>query len=125
LEYVVVLAGLKRSVCQDFAITALFHQQGCVQVKRSKTNWLPLAAGHGGRPAPHPLMHRSQTIDYGIILSGEIWLVLDDSEILCKAGDVIVQRGTSHAWSNRSDCPCRIAFVLIDAKFSEELTSKF
>ena len=66
-------------------------------------------------------MHRSETIDYGIILSGEIYLVLDDSEVLCKQGDVIVQRGTSHAWSNRSDEPCRVAFVLIDAKFGADL----
>ena len=51
-----------------------------------------------------------------MILTGEIYLVLDDSEVLCKAGDVIVQRGTSHAWSNRSDKPCRIAFILIDAQ---------
>ena len=66
---------------------------------------------------PHPLMHRTKTIDYGIILSGEIWMVLDDSEVLCKAGDVIVQRGTNHAWANRSDAPCRVCFVLIDAEF--------
>ena len=44
-------------------------------------------------------------------------MVLDDSEVLCKAGDVIVQRGTNHAWANRSDAPCRVCFVLIDAKF--------
>ena len=66
---------------------------------------------------PHPLMHRTKTIDYGIILSGEIWMVLDESEVLCKAGDVIVQRGTNHAWANRSDQPCRVCFVLIDGKF--------
>lgn len=66
---------------------------------------------------PHPLMHRTKTIDYGIVLSGEIWMVLDDSEVLCKAGDVIVQRGTNHAWSNRSDAPCRMCFVLIDGEF--------
>ena len=66
---------------------------------------------------PHPLMHRTKTIDYGIILTGEIWMVLDDSEVLCRPGDVIVQRGTNHAWANRSDAPCRVCFVLIDGKF--------
>lgn len=66
---------------------------------------------------PHPLMHRTKTIDYAVIMTGEIWMVLDDSEVLCKAGDVVVQRGTNHAWSNRSDAPCRIAFVLIDGAF--------
>jgi mannose-6-phosphate isomerase-like protein (cupin superfamily) len=95
------------------------------KVQRGGSNWLPLAEGHNGKPAPHPLMHRSETIDYGIILTGEITLVLDDSEVLCRAGDVVVQRGTSHAWSNRSDRPCRVAFVLCDAKFSPALATKF
>ena len=62
----------------------------------------------------HPFMHRTKTVDYGIVLEGEIWLVLDDSETLMRAGDVSIQRGTAHAWSNRSDKPCRMAFVLID-----------
>ncbi len=75
--------------------------------------------------APHPMMHRTETIDYGIVLSGEIYAVLEDSETLMKAGDVIIQRGTNHAWSNRSGQPCRIAFILIDAKFDSELAEKF
>ncbi len=62
----------------------------------------------------HPLMHRTETIDYALVLSGECYMVLDDSEVLVTAGDVIIQRGTNHAWSNRSDRPCQIAFVLID-----------
>lgn len=62
----------------------------------------------------HPLMHKTETIDYAIVLSGECHMVLDDSEVLVTAGDVIIQRGTNHAWSNRSDRSCRIAFVLID-----------
>ncbi len=66
---------------------------------------------------PHPLMHRTETIDYAICLEGEIWLVLDDSEVLMKPGDTCVQRGTNHAWSNRSDKPCFMAFVLIDGSF--------
>jgi quercetin dioxygenase-like cupin family protein len=68
----------------------------------------------------HPLMHRTETIDYGIILSGELTLVLDDSEVKLHAGDIVVQRGTNHAWSNRSDKPCIIAFVLVDGKFEPE-----
>jgi len=63
----------------------------------------------------HPGMHKTATIDYAIVLTGEIWAVMDDGEALMKAGDVLVQRGTSHAWSNRTDEPCRVAFVLIDA----------
>jgi mannose-6-phosphate isomerase-like protein (cupin superfamily) len=64
----------------------------------------------------HPGMHRTNTLDYAIVLSGEIYAVLDEAEVLLKAGDVLVQRGTSHAWSNRTDRPARIAFVLIDGR---------
>jgi len=67
---------------------------------------------------PHPLMHRTETLDYAVILTGEITMVLDDTEVLLKAGDAVVQRGTNHAWSNRSDTPCRIMFVLIDGDFA-------
>jgi mannose-6-phosphate isomerase-like protein (cupin superfamily) len=64
----------------------------------------------------HPGMHKTGTIDYCVVLSGEIWAVLDESEVLLRAGDVLVQRGTNHAWSNRTGKPCVIAFVLIAAK---------
>ena len=64
----------------------------------------------------HPGMHRTKTLDYAIVLSGEIYAVLDEEEVLLKAGDVLVQQGTNHAWSNRTDKPAVIAFVLIDAK---------
>jgi mannose-6-phosphate isomerase-like protein (cupin superfamily) len=63
-----------------------------------------------------PGMHRTKTIDYIVILSGEIRMLLDDSEIYLKAGDVVVQRGTNHAWVNLGDEPCRIAVILVDAK---------
>ena len=63
----------------------------------------------------HPGMHRTKTIDYAIVLSGEIYAVLDEGEVLLQAGDVLVQQATNHAWSNRTDKPARIAFVLIDA----------
>lgn len=64
----------------------------------------------------HPGMHRTRTIDYALVMSGEIDMLLDDSEVHLKAGDVVIQRGTNHAWVNRGDKPCRIAFVLLDAK---------
>jgi mannose-6-phosphate isomerase-like protein (cupin superfamily) len=69
-----------------------------------------------GLPPRHPFMHRTRTIDYAIVLSGEIDMLLDDSEIHLEAGDVLVQQGTNHAWVNRGSEICRIAFVLIDAK---------
>ena len=72
--------------------------------------------GHGGKPARHPFMHRTRSIDYALVLEGEIDMLLDDSEVHLKEGDVLIQVGTNHAWVNNSDKPCRIAFVLIDAK---------
>jgi mannose-6-phosphate isomerase-like protein (cupin superfamily) len=68
-----------------------------------------------GWPPRHPAMHRTRSIDYAIVISGEIDMLLDDSEVHLKAGDVLVQQGTNHAWVNRGTEPCRIAFVLIDA----------
>jgi hypothetical protein len=62
----------------------------------------------------HPGMHRTRSVDYVIVLEGEIWLVLDDGETLMRQGDVCIQRGTNHAWSNRSVGKCTMAFVLID-----------
>ncbi|MGA7451093.1 MAG: cupin domain-containing protein [Rhodoplanes sp.] len=64
----------------------------------------------------HEGMHQTDSTDYAIVLDGEIWAVLDATETLLRAGDVLVQRGTNHAWSNRSKAPCLVAFVLIDAK---------
>ena len=64
----------------------------------------------------HPGMHRTHTLDYCVVLSGEIYAVLDEGEVLLRAGDCLVQRGTRHAWSNRSEEPCVIAFVLVAAK---------
>jgi hypothetical protein len=73
------------------------------------------------RAGGHPMMHRTESIDYALILEGEIHLVLDDSEVLMKQGDFLVERGTNHAWSNRSAKPCRILFVLIDGKFDPDV----
>ncbi|MGZ3410068.1 MAG: cupin domain-containing protein [Xanthobacteraceae bacterium] len=77
-----------------------------------------LGADHmpGGRPPNHAATHRTRTIDYIIVLSGEIDMVLDDSEVHLTPGDVVVQRGTNHAWVNRGKEPCRIAAILVDAK---------
>jgi hypothetical protein len=72
----------------------------------------------------HSGMHRTQTVDYGIMIAGSLWLLLDDAEVLCEPGDVVIQRGTVHAWENRSDTVARIAFVLIDAVFDPDLAGK-
>jgi quercetin dioxygenase-like cupin family protein len=65
-------------------------------------------------------MHRTRTIDYGVVLEGATWLVLDDSEVELRAGDVVVQRGTDHRWENRGTVACRIVFVGVDGRFTEE-----
>lgn len=64
----------------------------------------------------HGTMHRTRSVDYAVVISGEIDMLLDDSEVHLGAGDVLVQRGTNHAWVNRGTESCRIAFVLIDAQ---------
>jgi uncharacterized cupin superfamily protein len=60
-------------------------------------------------------MHRTKSVDYAIILSGEIDMLLDDSEVHLKTGDILIQQATNHAWVNRSNAVCKIAFILIDA----------
>lgn len=75
-----------------------------------------------GRQTP---MHRTESVDYGIVLDGEMVLILDDGvEVQLGPGDVVVQRGTDHAWANRSDTVARMAFVLIDGRFTEELLAR-
>jgi quercetin dioxygenase-like cupin family protein len=73
-------------------------------------------------PGAESPMHRTETVDVGVALEGETWLLLDDgSETLVRAGDAVVQRGTNHAWANRSDRPVRMVFVLIDGTIGDEL----
>ena len=75
-------------------------------------------------PGAESPMHRTETLDVGIVLEGETWLLLDDgSETRVGVGDAVVQRGTNHAWANRSDRPARMVFVLIDATITDELRS--
>jgi mannose-6-phosphate isomerase-like protein (cupin superfamily) len=78
-------------------------------------------AHQGKDGAPHPNMHRTRSIDYGIVLEGEITLIVDTGETVVRQGDIVVQRGTNHAWANRSGTNCRIAFVLIDGVFTDGL----
>jgi Cupin domain len=78
-------------------------------------------AASSAADAPHPLMHRTQTIDYGIVIGGELTMILDEDETIVRAGDIVIQRGTNHAWANRSDTNCRVAFVLIDGQYTDGL----
>jgi mannose-6-phosphate isomerase-like protein (cupin superfamily) len=89
---------------------ALFAQIGAADASTNTTG-----------SARHPHMHRTETIDYGIVLEGEITLLVDIGEVTVRAGDIVIQRGTNHGWANRSGKNCRIAFILIDGKFSDGL----
>lgn len=73
--------------------------------------------------SPHPMMHRTESIDYGVVIEGEISLVLDDSEALLKPGSVVVQRGTNHAWANRSGRMCRMLFIQIDGQYEPSIAA--
>ncbi|MEZ5721550.1 MAG: cupin domain-containing protein [Paracoccaceae bacterium] len=75
-------------------------------------------------PGRHPLMHRTESIDYGIVLDGQIVLLLDDSEVVLEQGDMVVQRGTIHAWTNRTDRITRMLFILTDGRFDPELAAQ-
>jgi quercetin dioxygenase-like cupin family protein len=75
-------------------------------------------------PGAESPMHRTETLDVGVVLEGETWRLLDDgSETRVGVGDAVVQRGTNHAWANRSDSPVRMLFVLIDGQITDELRS--
>ncbi|MGH6709059.1 MAG: cupin domain-containing protein, partial [Bradyrhizobium sp.] len=87
--------------------------------KAMEPNYLMNAVGDRvparGVAVSHPLMHRTRSIDYAVVLSGEIDMMLDDSVVHLKAGDTIVQQATNHAWINRTAQPCRMLFVLMDS----------
>jgi hypothetical protein len=86
------------------------------KVDRGKA-FAAMGAGHAmdRSDARHPAMHKTNTIDYALVLDGEIWALMDEGDTLLKAGDCLIQRGTNHAWSNRTDTPCRVAFILVNA----------
>lgn len=79
------------------------------------------AASFSGEGSRHAHMHRTETIDYGIVLEGEVVLIMDEGETTVRAGDIVIQRGTNHGWANRTDSNCRIVFILIDGEFDETL----
>jgi hypothetical protein len=70
------------------------------------------------------VMHRTSTLDYVVVIEGEVVLILDSGEVTLRKSDVLVQRGTDHAWENRSDRVARVAFLHVDARFSEELLAR-
>ena len=88
---------------RDFSkVAAVFSQWGEGHVLNKRVN-------------RYPTFHQTKTIDYAIVLEGSVWALLDIGETEMHPGDTLIQRGTNHAWANRSDKPARIAFILIDA----------
>lgn len=82
----------------------------------SKKLFEAISAGHAvDTTSANPMMHKTASLDYAIVLSGEIWAIMDEGETCLKAGDVLIQRGTNHAWSNRSQEPALVAFILVGA----------
>ena len=75
----------------------------------------PVRASTYSPGAPHPYMQKTATLEFGLVIDGEITLVLDTAEVTLRAGDTVVQRGTNHAWSNRSDKSSIVAFSAHDA----------
>ena len=69
----------------------------------------------GDKEERHPGFHKTPSIDFAVCLQGEIWAMMEEGETLMKAGDTLVQRGTNHAWANRSNQPARVAFIMIGA----------
>lgn len=105
--------------------TAEFLAQGAARMAAAFGEIGDLGASTVQAHSPHPLMHRTETVDYGIVIEGELVLVLDREERVLHPGDVVVQRGTNHAWANRSGRPCRVAFVLLDGRYEPELAQRF
>ena len=83
----------------------------------SREAFKSIGAGHvPDKSSADPMMHRTSTVDYAIVLKGEIHAVMEKGETLLRAGDILVQRGTNHSWSVRGSEPCMVAFVLVNAK---------
>jgi mannose-6-phosphate isomerase-like protein (cupin superfamily) len=103
--------------------TAEYLAHGAARMQDAFSEIGDAAASTVKANSPHPLMHRTESVDYGIVIEGELTLVLDDSEVQLKPGSVVIQRGTNHAWANRSQVPCRMLFVLIDGAYDPAIAS--
>jgi quercetin dioxygenase-like cupin family protein len=103
--------------------TADFLQQGAARMKEAFTQAGDVAASTVKGDSPHPLMHRTESVDYGVVIEGEMTLVLDEGEVTLRPGSVVIQRGTNHAWANRSGRPCRMLFVLIDGRYEPSIAA--
>ena len=103
--------------------TPEFLAQGATRMQAAFSQIGDVDASTVKADSPHPLMHRTESVDYGVVIEGELTLVLDQGEVQLKPGSVVVQRGTNHAWANRSGKPCRMLFVLVAGRYAPELSA--
>ncbi len=103
--------------------TAEFLAHGAARMHDAFGQIGDVAASTVRPDSPHPLMHRTESVDYGIVIEGELTLVLDEAEVQLRPGSVVVQRGTNHAWANRSQQACRILFVLVDGAYDPAIAA--
>jgi mannose-6-phosphate isomerase-like protein (cupin superfamily) len=101
--------------------TKEFLEKGAERMNAAFTQIGDAKASTVNKRSPHPLMHRTESVDYGVVIAGEIVLILDDSEVPLKTGDVVIQRGTNHAWANRTNEMCRMLFMLVDGEYEPAL----
>ena len=108
------------SVCRVVTFPSDASWKGKVGAKEVQAHFAAMGspgASTYSATAPHPYMQKTRTLDFCLVIEGEITLVLDTTEVHLKAGDTVVPRGTNHAWSNRSGRPCTMAFSSHDGKF--------
>ncbi|HET9662626.1 MAG TPA: cupin domain-containing protein [Burkholderiales bacterium] len=106
------------SVCRVVTFPPDDSYKGKVGAKEVQAYFAAMSSPGASTYTPkalHPYMQKTRTLDFCLVLEGEITLVLDTEEVQLKAGDTVVQRGTNHAWSNRSSRPCVVAFSSHDA----------
>ena len=101
-----------------------FLKSGAAKMARAFSEVGDRAASTLRTDSPHPLMHRTRSVDYGVVIAGELSLVLDDSEVALQPGAVVIQRGTNHAWANRSGAMCRMLFVLVDGVYDPAIAAQ-
>ena len=91
----------------------------------AKAAFKSIGAGHAkDKASSDPMMHKTSTVDYIIVLKGEIYAIMETGETLLRAGDILVQRGTNHSWSVRGNEPCIVAAVLVSAKPMERTPAR-
>ena len=114
--------GVPQKVLDTGRNGSLFHivvyppdSERAAAIAEARVSGEKISARYEGK-ARHFGFHKTETLDYAVVLKGEIYALMDEGEVKMTEGDVLIQRGTAHAWSNRSDKPCSVLFAMIPAK---------